>query len=330
VVRLPDFEVVKEDAVLYAHASRTLHLESNPGNARALVQRHGERDLWLNPPPIPLTTPRWTGCSTCPTRARPHPAYGDARIPAWEMIRFSVNIMRGCFGGCTFCSITEHEGRIIQSRSEASILHEIEEIRDKTPGFTGVISDLGGPTANMYRLQCKDPQIESSCRRLSCVHPGICPNLNTDHTPLIQLYRKARTLPGIKKVLVASGLRYDLAVRSPEYVRELVTHHVGGYLKIAPEHTEPGPLSVMMKPGIGSYEAFREMFERFSREAGKEQYLIPYFIAAHPGTTDEDMLNLALWLKRTTSASTRYRPFCRRRWRWPPPCTAAAATHSRA
>ncbi|HMW15794.1 MAG TPA: YgiQ family radical SAM protein [Pseudomonadales bacterium] len=297
VVRLPDFEVVKEDAVLYAHASRTLHLESNPGNARALVQRHGDRDLWLNPPPIPLTTAEMDGVFDLPYARAPHPAYGDARIPAWEMIRFSVNIMRGCFGGCTFCSITEHEGRIIQSRSEASILHEIEEIRDKTPGFTGVISDLGGPTANMYRLQCKDPQIESSCRRLSCVHPGICPNLNTDHTPLIQLYRKARTLPGIKKVLVASGLRYDLAVRSPEYVRELVTHHVGGYLKIAPEHTEPGPLSVMMKPGIGSYEAFREMFERFSREAGKEQYLIPYFIAAHPGTTDEDMLNLALWLK---------------------------------
>jgi uncharacterized radical SAM protein YgiQ len=214
------------------------------------------------------------------------------------MIRFSVNIMRGCFGGCTFCSITEHEGRIIQSRSEASILREIEEIRDKTPGFTGVISDLGGPTANMYRLACKDPQIESSCRRLSCVYPGICENLNTDHAPLISVYRKARALPGIKKILIGSGLRYDLAVKSPEYVRELVTHHVGGYLKIAPEHTQEGPLSKMMKPGMGSYERFKQMFDRFSKEAGKEQYLIPYFIAAHPGTTDEDMLELALWLKR--------------------------------
>jgi uncharacterized radical SAM protein YgiQ len=214
------------------------------------------------------------------------------------MIRFSVNIMRGCFGGCTFCSITEHEGRIIQSRSEQSILHEIEEIRERTPGFTGIISDLGGPTANMYRLACKDRQIEAACRRLSCVFPGICENLDTDHTPLLQIYRKARALPGVKKVLISSGLRYDLAVRDPAYVRELVRHHVGGYLKIAPEHTEEGPLAHMMKPGIGSYEQFRQMFEKFSREAGKEQYLIPYFIAAHPGTSDDDMLRLALWLKR--------------------------------
>ena len=214
------------------------------------------------------------------------------------MIRFSVNIMRGCFGGCTFCSITEHEGRIIQSRSEGSILREIEEIRDRTPGFTGVVSDLGGPTANMYRLACKSAEIEKHCRRLSCVYPDICPNLNTDHSSLIDLYRKARALPGVKKVLVASGVRYDLAVRDPAYVRELVTHHVGGYLKIAPEHTEAGPLSKMMKPGMGAYDQFKELFEKYSREAGKEQYLIPYFIAAHPGTSDEDMLNLALWLKR--------------------------------
>jgi uncharacterized radical SAM protein YgiQ len=214
------------------------------------------------------------------------------------MIRFSVNIMRGCFGGCTFCSITEHEGRIIQSRSEFSVLREIEEIRDKVEGFTGVISDLGGPTANMYRMACKSREIETACRRLSCVYPDVCVNLNTDHSPLISLYRKARELPGIKKVLIGSGLRYDLAVRSPAYVKELAQHHVGGYLKIAPEHTEEGPLSKMMKPGIGTYERFKEMFDRFSREAGKEQYLIPYFIAAHPGTRDEDMLNLALWLKR--------------------------------
>ncbi|MDY6830211.1 MAG: YgiQ family radical SAM protein [Pseudomonadota bacterium] len=296
-VRLPSFEAVRDDPVLYAHASRVLHLESNPGNARALIQRHGDQDLWVSPPPVPLTTAEMDGVFDLPYARAPHPAYGQARIPAWEMIRFSVNIMRGCFGGCTFCSITEHEGRIIQSRSEASILREVEQIRDRTPGFTGVISDLGGPTANMYRLACKDEKIESACRRLSCVFPDICPNLDTDHQPLIELYRKARSLPGIKKVLIASGLRYDLAVRSPEYVKELVTHHVGGYLKIAPEHIAPGPLSKMMKPGIGSYERFREMFERFSREAGKEQYLIPYFIAAHPGTTDEDMLELALWLK---------------------------------
>ena len=302
VVRLPSFEQVTEDPVLYAHASRTFHLESNPGNARAMVQSHGvgpgRRDVWLNPPPLPLSTPEMDHVYGLPYARAPHPAYGDARIPAWEMIRTSVNIMRGCFGGCTFCSITEHEGRIIQSRSEASILREIEEIRDKTPNFTGIISDVGGPTANMYRMACKSQAIESACRKLSCVFPDVCENLGTDHAPLIQLYRKARALPGIKKVLVSSGLRYDLAVRSPEYVKELVTHHVGGYLKIAPEHIATGPLSKMMKPGIGTYDRFKELFEKFSKEAGKEQYLIPYFIAAHPGTTDQDMLELALWLKR--------------------------------
>jgi len=298
VVRLPSFEQVRDDPILYAHASRVFHLETNPGNARALVQAHGNRDVWLNPPPIPLTTAELDRVYELPYSRRPHSGYGGARIPAWEMIRFSVNILRGCFGGCTFCSITEHEGRVIQSRSEASILREIEEVRDRTPGFTGTISDLGGPTANMWRLACKDPKIEASCRRLSCVYPDICPNMGTDHGPLIQLYRKARAVPGVKRVLIASGLRYDLAVRSPEYIRELATHHVGGYLKIAPEHTEPGPLSKMMKPGIGAYDRFKTLFDRFSREAGKEQYLIPYFIAAHPGTSDEDMLNLALWLKK--------------------------------
>ncbi|MFT6915946.1 MAG: putative radical SAM protein YgiQ [Motiliproteus sp.] len=296
-IRLPSFEQVSEDPVLYAHASRVLHLETNPGNARVLVQLHGNRELWVNPPPIPLSTPELDAVFDLPYLRLPHPSYGDARIPAYEMIRFSVNIMRGCFGGCTFCSITEHEGRIIQNRSERSILNEVEQIRDKTPGFTGTISDLGGPTANMYRLHCKDPKIEASCRRLSCVHPGICSNLKTDHAPLTQLYRKARTLPGIKRILIASGLRYDLAVENPEYVRELVTHHVGGYLKIAPEHTEEGPLSLMMKPGMSSYYRFKEMFEKFSKEAGKKQYLIPYFISAHPGTRDEDMVNMALWLK---------------------------------
>ncbi|GGI53316.1 UPF0313 protein [Oxalicibacterium solurbis] len=297
VVRLPSFDDVKDDPVLYAHASRVFHLESNPGNARALVQAHGERDVWLNPPPLPLAMDEMDGVYDMNYARAPHPSYGKARIPAWDMIRFSVNIMRGCFGGCTFCSITEHEGRIIQSRSEPSILREIEEIRDKVKGFTGTISDLGGPTANMYRLACRDKRIEESCRRLSCVFPSICSNLNTDHGKLIQLYRKARAIPGIKKILVSSGLRYDIAVRSPEYVKELVTHHVGGLLKIAPEHSEEGPLSKMMKPGMGSYYKFKELFEKYSKEAGKEQYLIPYFIAAHPGTTDEDMLNLALWLK---------------------------------
>jgi uncharacterized radical SAM protein YgiQ len=298
VIRLPDYDQVKNNPSLYAHASRVFHLESNPGNARAMRQAHGERDVWLNPPPIPLTTPEMDGVYDLPYARAPHPSYGDAKIPAWEMIRFSVNIMRGCFGGCTFCSITEHEGRIIQSRSEDSVIKEIEAIRDKTPGFTGVISDLGGPTANMYRMACKSEKIEKACRRLSCVFPDICDNLNTDHTPLIHMYRRARALPGVKKILISSGLRYDLAVRSPEYVKELVQHHVGGYLKIAPEHTEAGPLSKMMKPGMGAYDRFKEMFEAASKAVGKKQYLIPYFIAAHPGTTNEDMLNLALWLKK--------------------------------
>ena len=298
VIRLPAFEQVRDDPVLYAHASRILHLESNPGNARALVQRHGDLDVWLNPPPIPLTTPEMDFVYELPYRRRPHPAYGDAKIPAYKMIKFSVTIQRGCFGGCTFCSITEHEGRIIQNRSQESILREVETVRDEVPGFTGVISDLGGPTANMYRLACKSPEIESACRRPSCVFPGVCPNLNTDHRPLIELYRKARALPGIKKVLIASGVRYDLAIESPEYVKELAQHHVGGYLKIAPEAIGEGPLSKMMKPGVGTYYRFKELFDQYSKEAGKEQYLIPYFIAAHPGTTDQDMLELALWLKR--------------------------------
>jgi uncharacterized radical SAM protein YgiQ len=297
VLRLPSYDQVVNDDVLYAHTSRVFHLETNPGNARALMQLHGKRYVWLNPPPVPLTSKEFDRLFELPYTRKPHPAYGTAKMPAWEMIRYSVNIMRGCFGGCTFCSITEHEGRIIQSRSEDSVIREIETIRDTVPGFTGHISDLGGPTANMYRLKCKSEKIESACRRLSCVYPDICTNLNTDHQPLINLYRRARKLPGIKQIKIASGLRYDLAVQSPEYVKELVTHHVGGYLKIAPEHTESGPLSKMMKPGIGTYDKFREMFDKFSKEAGKEQYLIPYFISAHPGTTDEDMLNLALWLK---------------------------------
>jgi len=335
VIRLPSYEQVKSDPVTYAHANRVLHLETNPGNARCLVQAHGEgttaRDVWVNPPPIPLTTVEMDLVFDLPYARSPHPVYadangghdGDTKIPAWEMIRFSVNIMRGCFGGCTFCSITEHEGRIIQSRSEDSVIREIEDIRDKVPGFTGVISDLGGPTANMYRIGCKSPEIESACRKPSCVYPGICQNLNTDHSSLIHMYRRARELKGVKKILIGSGLRYDLAVQSPEYVKELVTHHVGGYLKIAPEHTEGGPLSMMMKPGIGSYDKFKQMFDKYSAEAGKKQFLVPYFIAAHPGTKDEDMMNLALWLKNNGFRADQVQTF------YPSPmATATAMYHS--
>ncbi|WP_421955100.1 YgiQ family radical SAM protein [Polaromonas sp.] len=333
VIRLPSYEQVKSDAVLYAHANRVLHLETNPGNARALVQAHGEgataRDVWITPPPIPLTTAEMDYVFDLPYARAPHPSYADengshdhaTKIPAWEMIRFSVNIMRGCFGGCTFCSITEHEGRIIQSRSEDSVIREIEAIRDTVKGFTGAISDLGGPTANMYRIGCKSPEIEAACRKPSCVYPGICSNLNTDHNPLIKMYRRARALKGVKKILISSGLRYDLAVQSPEYVKELVTHHVGGYLKIAPEHTEQGPLTKMMKPGIGSYDKFKQLFEKYSLEAGKKQFLIPYFIAAHPGTSDEDMMNLAIWLKKSGFRADQVQTF------YPSPMATATAMY---
>ena len=333
VIRLPSYEQVKSDAVLYAHANRVLHLETNPGNARALVQAHGEgataRDVWITPPPIPLTTAEMDYVFDLPYARSPHPSYADengshdhsTKIPAWEMIRFSVNIMRGCFGGCTFCSITEHEGRIIQSRSEDSVIREIEAIRDTVKGFTGAISDLGGPTANMYRIGCKSPEIEAACRKPSCVYPGICSNLNTDHNPLIKMYRRARALKGVKKILISSGLRYDLAVQSPEYVKELVTHHVGGYLKIAPEHTEQGPLTKMMKPGIGSYDKFKQLFEKYSLEAGKKQFLIPYFIAAHPGTSDEDMMHLAQWLKKSGFRADQVQTF------YPSPMATATAMY---
>ena len=296
-IRLPSFNKVTSDAVLYAHASRVLHQEANPFNAKVLVQRHGTKEIWVNPPPIPLETDELDWVFDLPFKRRPHPSYKNARIPAYDMIKTSVNIMRGCFGGCTFCSITEHEGRIIQSRSEQSILDEIEKIRDEVPGFTGTISDLGGPTANMYKLNCASPSIQKSCRRLSCVYPTICKHLNTDHAPTTQLYRKAREIKGVKRIAIASGLRYDLALKDHEYIKELVTHHVGGYLKIAPEHSEEKTLSKMMKPSISSYDEFKKLFDKYSKEAGKEQYLIPYFIAAHPGCDEEDMLNLSLWLK---------------------------------
>jgi uncharacterized radical SAM protein YgiQ len=321
VVRLPSFETVAADRVMYAHASRVMHLETNPGNARALIQRHGNRDIWVTPPPIPLSSREMDGVYELPYQRLPHPFYGGQKIPAYEMIRFSVTIQRGCFGGCTFCSITEHEGRIIQNRSEDSVVREIERMRDSVPGFTGQVSDLGGPTANMYRIACKDKKIEAACRRPSCVFPGICENLNTNHKPLIELYRRARAVPGVKKVSIASGVRYDLASKSPEYIKELAQHHVGGYLKIAPEHTQDGPLNAMMKPGIETYDRFKEIFDKASREAGKEQYVIPYFIAAHPGTTDKDMLELALWLKRHDFRADQVQAFL------PTPMTFAAAMY---
>lgn len=320
-VRLPSFDKVRKDPILYAHASRVLHQEANPFNARPMIQKHENREVWINPPPIPLETDELDGVFDLPYARVPHPSYGKQKIPAYDMIKTSVNIMRGCFGGCTFCSITEHEGRIIQSRSQESILKEIEDIRDKVPGFTGHISDLGGPTANMYRLTCKDMPTLSKCRRLSCVHPTICKNLTTSHKHTTNLYREARKIRGVHTVSIASGLRYDLAVQDPEYVKELVTHHVGGYLKIAPEHTEDNVLAQMMKPKMSSYYEFKRMFDKFSKEAGKEQFLIPYFIAAHPGTRDEDMLNLALWLKKNNFEVDQVQTF------YPSPMSLATAMY---
>ena len=320
-IRLPSFEKVSKDSALYAHASRVLHQESNPHNARILVQKHGNKEVWVNPPAIPLTTEEMDAVFGFDYQRVPHPKYEGRKIPAYDMIKTSVNIMRGCFGGCTFCSITEHEGRVIQSRSQESIIKEINDIRDKVPGFTGHISDLGGPTSNMYHLNCKDPEIQASCKKLSCVYPTICKNLNTDHSPTTQLYRKARAVEGVHTVSIASGLRYDLAVEDPEYVKELVTHHVGGYLKIAPEHSEEGTLSKMMKPGMGTYHKFEKMFYQYSKEAGKKQYLIPYFIAAHPGCEDEDMVNLALWLKQNNFKVDQVQTF------YPSPMSLATAMY---
>lgn len=294
-LELPSYETVTEDKVAFAHMTRRLHHETSPFNARRLTQRHGDRTLVINPPELPLEEAEMDAIYDLPYTRSPHPSY-DESIPAWVMIKDSISIMRGCFGGCTFCSITMHQGRVIQNRSEASILREAREI-SSSPDFKGHISDLGGPTANMYRMRCKDPEVEKICRRLSCIHPKICKLLNTDHAPTIELMRKSRALPGVKKVHIQSGVRTDLAVQDPVYLEELAQHHVGGHLKVAPEHTSPKVLELMKKPEIDSFDEFAEEFQAASQRVGKEQYLVPYFIASHPGSTVEDMIDLAEFLK---------------------------------
>ena len=304
VVVLPSYEAVSTDKRAFAEMSRRFQLETNPGNARPLAQRHAARGVYFNPPALPLEDGAGAGGDAVsmdelydlPFTRVPHPMYRE-RIPAYDTVKHSLVLMRGCFGGCTFCSITEHEGRVIQNRSAESVLREIRALR-RQGDFRGTITDLGGPTANMYKLACKSPDIEAKCRRLSCVHPGVCENLRTDHGPLIQLMRRVREEDGVKHVFIASGVRYDLAERSPEYVEELARHHVGGQLSVAPEHVSPRVLEKMKKPGIESYERFQTMFACASRDAGKEQYDIPYFISGHPGSTLEDMVELALWLKK--------------------------------
>jgi uncharacterized radical SAM protein YgiQ len=294
---LPAHEQILTDKAAYARMSRLFQYETNAHNARPLLQPHGREAVYHNPPALPLAEAEMDELYDLPFERKPHPGYGGARIPAFDTVKHSIVSMRGCFGGCTFCSITEHEGRIIQSRSAASVLREVRSL-SRMQDFRGVISDVGGPTANMYKMRCKDERIESACRRLSCVHPGVCENLVTDHDPLIDLLRQVRSEPKVKRVFVASGIRYDLAERSPAFVRELAQHHTGGQLSVAPEHTSPEVLKRMKKPGIQSYEAFAGMFCRASETAGKEQYLVPYFIVGHPGSSMADTIELALWLKR--------------------------------
>jgi uncharacterized radical SAM protein YgiQ len=296
VLFLPSYEEVCQSKEAFAEMSRLFQYETNPGNARMMVQPHGCEAVMFNPPAIPLATADMDELYDLPFARRPHPCYQE-RIPAFETVKHSIVTMRGCFGGCTFCSITEHEGRVIQSRSQASVMREVRELR-RMGDFKGIISDLGGPTANMYQMRCKDEKIESSCRRLSCVHPGVCENLVTDHQPLLDLMRSVRKEKGVKKVFLASGVRYDLAERSPEFIKELAQFHTGGQVSVAPEHSDKNVLDKMKKPGIESYERFVDQFKCASEQAGKEQYLVPYFISGHPGSTLQTMVDLALYLKR--------------------------------
>jgi uncharacterized radical SAM protein YgiQ len=296
-LELPAYESVTADPLAFCEMTRISHLETNPHNARRLVQRHGREAVVVNPPALPLEQPEMDQVYGLPFTRRPHPSYGAARIPAFEVVEHSVQIMRGCFGGCTFCSITAHEGRIIQSRSQESVITEIKLLAAQ-PGFKGTVSDIGGPTANMYQMRCTRPEVEAKCRRLSCVHPTVCKLLGTDHGPLKSLMREARTVEGVKRVLVASGVRMDLARRDPEYLEELAAHHVGGHLKVAPEHTDPEVLDLMKKPSADDYVEFDKAFREASRRVGKKQYTVPYFIASHPGSGVEQMIDLAVFLKR--------------------------------
>jgi uncharacterized radical SAM protein YgiQ len=296
-ILLPSHEDVKSDKYAFVEATRLIHINTNPFNAKTLVQFHERQAVVVNPPALPISDADMDRIYDLPYTRRPHPSYREP-IPAFEMIKDSVTIMRGCFGGCTFCSITAHQGRIIQSRSEESVLKEVKKMA-ADPEFRGVVSDIGGPTANMYQMRCTRPDVEAKCKRLSCVHPTICKLLGTDHGPLVELMKKARTEPGIRNVLVASGIRMDLAQRDPEYLHELAAHHVGGHLKVAPEHTDPHVLGLMKKPVNNNFEGFAREFKKASAKAGKpKQYIVPYYIASHPGSDLHAMIDLAVFLKR--------------------------------
>ncbi len=294
---IPSYESVRDDKRQFATATRIIHTNTNPFNAATLVQFHDRQAVVQTPPALPLSPEEMDAIYDLPYTRRPHPSYTEP-IPAHEMIKDSVTIMRGCFGGCTFCSITAHQGRIIQNRSQESVLKEAAKLA-ADPEFKGVVSDIGGATANMYTMRCSRPEIEAKCKRLSCVHPTICKLLGTDHGPLIELMQKVRDIDGIRKVFVSSGIRMDLAQLSPEYVRELAAHHTGGRLKVAPEHTSPRVLELMKKPVIDNFGVFAERYKEASTEAGKpKQQIVPYFIASHPGCDLAEMIDLALYLKR--------------------------------
>ncbi len=295
-IELPSYEQVVEDKLAFSEATRMIHNETNPLNAKRLMQRHANQMVVCNVPQLPISQAAMDRIYGLPYTRRAHPSYTEP-IPAFNMIKNSVTIMRGCFGGCTFCSITAHQGRIIQSRSKESVLNELRSMTEDKD-FKGIVSDIGGPTAIMFHMRCTKPEVEAVCRRQSCVHPKICKLLGTDHTPVIELMREARQVPGIKKVLVASGVRMDLARLSPEYIQELTEHHVGGHLKVAPEHVDPDVLFKMRKPDNDDFEFFADQFKDTSEKVGKKQYLIPYYIASHPGSTIESMIELALFLKR--------------------------------
>ena len=293
---IPSFEEVRDDKFAFAEATRLIHTNTNPFNAQTLVQFHDRQAVVQTPPAFPLSQAEMDAVYDLPYTRRPHPAYKEP-VPAYEMIKDSVTILRGCFGGCTFCSITAHQGRIIQSRSTESVMKEVEKLA-ADPDFKGVISDIGGATANMYAMRCSRPEVEAKCKRLSCVHPTVCKLMTTDHGPLIELMREVRNADGVKKVLVSSGIRMDLAQMSPEYVRELAEHHTGGRLKVAPEHTSPKVLDLMKKPAIDNFGVFAEQYRQASADAGKpKQQIVPYFIASHPGCDLAEMIDLALYLK---------------------------------
>ena len=294
---LPTFDEVKANKHAFVEATRLIHINTSPFNAKTLVQYHDRQAVVVTPPALPITEAEMDAIYDLPYTRHPHPSYTEP-IPAYEMIKDSVTIMRGCFGGCTFCSITTHQGRTIQSRSQESVLSEVRKLA-ADPEFKGVISDIGGPTANMYQMRCTRPEVEAKCKRLSCVHPSICKLLGTDHGPLIDLMKRARTEPGIRKVLVASGIRMDIAQLSPEYLKELAAHHVGGHLKVAPEHTDSHVLDMMKKPANVNFEGFATEFRKASQEAGKpKQFIVPYYIASHPGSDLHAMIDLAVFLKR--------------------------------